>query len=477
MLDMLREFLAARGTPAYLVGGAVRDLLLGRETHDLDVSVPGPAAPLARAFADRMGGAFFVMDEEYDVARAIFDKDGAREIVDVARVRGGSIQQDLATRDLTINAMAVDLASWDGSPGSVIDPFGGRADLAARRLRAVSADSFRHDPVRMLRAVRFEAELAFALDPGTAGLIRDQGALLQGAPGERVRDELVRIVSANDSLRQLQRLDSLGLLSQVLPELDPLRGVAQSPPHVYDVFEHTLHAVAAAEEAEKAGYANLAQGAFAAQLQAHFHRTTSADRKRRDLLRLALLFHDTGKPATRTVEATRRVRYLGHETVSAGLAVTALRRLRFSNDEIALVTTIVANHMRPILLVLSGLSDRAIHRFFRATGDAGVDIAVHAWCDQRATYGAPMPPQVDSDIQSVLGRLLDRYYHAHARVVAPPPLVNGQDLIDQLALSPGPQIGALLAAIREAQAEGRVLNRGDALALAADLAKNFDSSA
>lgn len=468
LLEPLREFLNTRSTRAYLVGGVVRDRLLNRETHDIDVAVQGSARNLAREFADHLNALYFTLDETFDVGRVIVEQaDGTRELVDFARVRGDSIEQDLAARDFTINAMAADPTRWNGEEETVIDPFNGRLDLFSQRVRAVSDRVFANDPVRLLRAPRMEAELNFVMDEMTENLVRREAYRMERAPLERVRDEFMKILAAPNVLRNLRRLDSLDLLGRVLPELDAARGVTQSPPHIYDVFEHTLHAVEGAELAERAGYLNLAQSAFGAQLQEHFGQVTSAARTRRELLRLALLLHDIGKPATRTVQESGRIRFFRHEEVGAEMAAAALRRLKFSNDEIETVQVIVLGHMRPLHLTLTGISDRAVYRFFRDTRDAGVDIAVHSWCDQLGCMGPDSPDPEGPALQSVIGRLLDRYYHAHEKVVAPPTLVNGVDVIEFLNIKPGPRVGSLLDAVREAQAVGEVETREQALAFIA----------
>lgn len=479
LLEPLRAFLKTQPVRVYLVGGVVRDVLLerethgSRETHDLDVTVQGSAANLARAFADQIGAAYFLMDETFDVARVILDDDGTRDRVDFARLRGETVEQDLATRDFTINAIAADALTWQGDPLQIIDPYNGHADVQARRVRAVSDQIFKNDPVRLMRAARMEAELDFVLEDVTENLVKREADLIEGASMERVRDELIRVIGAPHVLRNLRRLDELNLLGHVLPEVNAMRGVTQSPPHIYDVFEHTLHAVAGAEETERAGYLNLAQSAFGKQLQEHFSQTVSADRTRRQLLRLALLLHDIGKPATRTVEPGGRIRYFGHEARGAELAGPAFRRLKFSNDEIELLTTTIRHHLRPLLLAQNGASDRAIFRFFQATGSAGVDIAVHSWCDQNATFGQGVETDETTSLQAVIGRLLDRYYHARMQVVTPPALLTGSDVIQALNIPPGRRVGELLDALREAQAGGEVTTREQAF----EFIKKFDPPA
>ncbi|RIK32072.1 MAG: hypothetical protein DCC52_05465 [Chloroflexi bacterium] len=200
MLERLRAFLRTRAAQTYLVGGTVRDLLLGRAIHDVDVVVAGDASALARAFADEIGAAFYVMDESFDVARVIWDSGTTRALVDFARLRGQDIAQDLQTRDFTVNAMAADAVHWQGAAAAVIDPLNGLDDLAAKRLRAVSDEIFRNDAVRLARAVRLETELNLVADDATAALLRRDAPLLAHAPSERVRDELMRILSADNVL-------------------------------------------------------------------------------------------------------------------------------------------------------------------------------------------------------------------------------------------------------------------------------------
>lgn len=462
ILEPLRSFLRSRQEPTYLVGGTVRDMLLGRAIHDADIAVQGSALNLARAFADEIGAAFYVMDETFEVARVIWETEGAREVADFARVRGNSVAEDLRTRDFTVNAMAADAVHWNGDAAFVIDPLNALADLSAKRLRVVSNEVFRDDAVRLVRAVRLEAELGFGADDATIAMARRDAALIEHAPMERVRDELVRILGADDVLRQLRRLDELDLLGRILPEVNAMRGVTQSPPHIYNVFEHSLVAVAAAGASERAGYGSLAHGAFREQLEAHFAQPTSGARTRRELLRLTLLLHDIGKPATRIVDESGRIRFFGHEDKGAEMVGPALRRLKFSNDEIDLVKTVVRHHLRPILLTQNGMSDRALYRFYRDTGAAGVDTAVHAWCDRRATYGESMPDAAEA-LDSVIGRMLYAFFSAHQQVVSPPPLVTGDDVMEFLQIPPGPRVRVLLEAVREAQALGQVTTRAEAL--------------
>jgi len=529
LAEQVCRFLREQGGPIWLVGGYVRDRLLGRETHDLDFVVPAEAIPLARAVANHFDGAFFPLDERLDMGRAVLREEGQSFIVDICRLRGGSLAADLALRDFTINAMALDLST---DPPTLVDQHGGRRDLAARLVRAVGEKCFRNDPVRTLRAVRLAAELGFRLEEQTAAWVRRDAPLLAWSPKERVRYEMVRIVAAQDAADHLRQLDSLGLLVIVLPEVVDLQGVEQSPPHYLDVYEHSLetvrqlewvlevlvgeggagwegkegkegkkgkegaegtegaerrtqhatrntqhairntqYAIRNTQFAEDVLRAGLAP--FIANLQAHLAQPTSAERTRGMMLKWAALLHDLGKPKARTVEPDGRVRFLHHPRIGAQLTAHALRRLRFNNAEVRWVRTIVRHHMRPLLLAREpSLTRRAIYRFFRDAGEAGVDTCLLSLADNLATWGPNLILERWTRQVEVVTRLLDAYFTRHKDEIAPQPLLNGRDLRERFGLTEGPRVGVLLESLREAQAAGEVRTQDEALALVRQLLSN-----
>ncbi len=472
-------WLAGQEVPAYLVGGYVRDRLLGRPTYDLDVAVAGDGLILARHLADAFQGDYYPLDVERATGRAILYHDAGRLVVDVARFRGElplALERDLAGRDLTINALAMQA----GAPGVVVDQHGGLADLEAQVLRPVSEGSIRDDPLRALRAVRLAADLGFRLAPETEALLERDGPALAQVSGERVRDELARLLARPDAAPWLVRLDELGLLAVILPELEPLRGLEQTLPHRLDALAHTLATLSAAEgivaqlrwhsrEPGDRGPMPWGKGPlpelepFAPRLLAHL--AQGSNRTRLVLLKMALLLHDTGKAATKS-EEEGRVRFIDHQRFSARLAGEALRRLRFNKSEVRLVQTVVRQHMRPPLLAeQESVSGRAVYRFLRDTEEAGVDVLLHALADHAAIY----PPGIEDErwprLVALVARMLAEYWERRAQGVAPRPLLSGHDLIRELGVEPGPEIGALLEAVREAQAGGEVDTREEALAL------------
>ena len=478
LLGRVARWLREQGAEAYLVGGSVRDALLGRAPHtfhDLDFAVPADGMALARRLANQLGGAFFPLDSERDTGRVVLiEPDGTRFYLDFARWRGDSLRDDLADRDFTINAIALGVGQRDAA---LIDPFNGQADLAAGIVRAVSEQSFAKDPLRALRAARMEAAFGFRIEPHTEALLRQAIPRLDRVSRERVRDEVYRILAAPGAAGHIRRLDGLGLLGAILPEITALKGVTQSSPHRFDVYGHTLQVLEALEGLyawlwPEAGYSPLAAGMMARleewrdELRDHLSQPTSGDRDRATLLKLAALLHDAGKPQTRSQDESGRVRFWGHEKSGAEIAARALRRLRFSGEEVTLARRVVAHHLRPLHLSRAEkVTRRAVYRFFRDTGEAGVDVVLLSLADHMGIT-AEWPRAAD-----VAAILLEAYFYRRREIISPPKLVGGRDLMAEFDLAPGPRIGELLERVREAQAEGRISKRQEALSLVSEILK------
>jgi putative nucleotidyltransferase with HDIG domain len=464
----------------YLVGGSVRDLLLGREINDLDFALSGNVLSIARRLGNDLGAAYFPLDAERQTARLVLGlPDSKRMKLDFAGLRGPDLESDLLGRDFTINAMALPLVD---SP-ELVDPLGGAVDLRSKVLRACSDTAFLDDPVRVLRSVRLATAFGFRIKPETSRQIRQAVPLLVSASPERLRDELFRMLEGVQPATSIRLLDVLGALGYVLPELVVLKGIAQSPPHISDVWNHTLDviqrldqvlAVLAADfDQEKAanwalGFISIQLGRFRGQFSAHLAESLNLDRSLRGLLFLAALYHDVGKPITHSEDENGRTRFYEHEQVSAELAVERAHQFRLSNDEIERLSIIVRHHMRPMLLAQSAAppTRKAIYRYFRATGSAGVDIGLLSLADALATYGPTLPREIWTQQLGVIRTLYEAWWERPEQAVTPPTLVNGYDLMKIFDLEPGPQIGRLLEAIREAQAVGQVCTREQALILA-----------
>ncbi len=474
LLTEVSQFLTERGTRAYLAGGFVRDMLLGRETADIDIAVDKDALETSAGVADFFGGRYVLLDETNRVGRVVLRRGdaalGDRWELDFSTF-GDSIEQDLFRRDFTIDAMAVDLEEFIQQPRApvLIDPCNGQDDLRRGVIRAVAGTAFPSDPVRLLRAVRLSAELDFSIDKETGALIRHYAGLVRSVAGERVREELLRVLAVPGSGRFLACLAELGLLTAIIPELAETMGVDQPGMHLWDVFNHSLQTVDAVDfllrrgEWEHGGRELLAAVPWSAELERHFDRGISGGSTGRSLLKLAALLHDVAKPQTRTIDETGRMRFLGHAAGGAAVAAGILERLRFSARETGLVEVLVRYHLRPTQMSQDALpSRRAIYRYFRDAGEAGIDILFLSLADHLATRGRHLDLLQWRIHTRLVEHVLSRYFEEKS-LTAPPGLVDGHDLIDGFGLRPGPEIGEILEAVREAQAAGEVTTREEAM--------------
>jgi putative nucleotidyltransferase with HDIG domain len=453
---LLRAVAAARPPGgAVLVGGAVRDAVLGRPLGDVDLAVPSGALDLARRCAGRLGGTCVVLDAERGAARVVV----GGLTLDVADFRAPTLAGDLAARDFTVNALAVPLAALAArGRASIVDPTGGLADLKARRLRPAGPGVLDDDPLRALRAVRLEATLGFHLTPSAARSVRNAARGLERVSAERVRDELLILLALAESARALRRADALGLLGVIVPEVEAMRATAQPAPHRFDVLEHSLRAVAGCDRI----LARLdALAPYGEELAAHVAEPLGGGVTRAATLRLAALLHDVSKPETRR-RVGRRVRFFEHDVIGARRARQIGERLRLPERVIAVVERLVRHHLRPMHLGHArAITPRARHRFYRDLREDTRDLLLLVLADAAAVTGAS--PLATWRRAGVVRALFAGWGEQRA-AAARPPLLRGEDVMARFALEPGPRVGWLLAQAREAQDLGRVRSREEALA-------------
>ncbi len=474
LLAHLSGLLKEQDIHAYLVGGFVRDVLLGRETSDIDIAVDVDVLTIAPRIAESLRGKFVLLDEVNRIGRIVI-KDWT---IDVASFEG-RIENDLARRDFTIDAIAVDLnqLASDGPDTQLIDPFGGRLDLDLDIIRPVTDTAFKDDPVRLLRAVRLAAELGFTIDKKTGSEIFMCAHLIVVVPGERVREELLRLLSSSRGGQVFNDMDKLGLLTALIPELSPLKGVAQPREHHWDVFEHSIKTVSAMDFILHQGvwdYQNesiLRRVPWASLMAQYFDQPVNSGSTRRSLLKLAALLHDISKPQTKAFDENGRMRFLGHQEEGAKIVENILERLRFSAREVKLISSMVQYHLRPTQMSQDNMpTGRAIYRYFRDVGDASIDTLYLSLADHLATRGPGLlMPQWEYHTQLVAYVLTE---HFKQKKTAPVKLVDGNDLINVFGMKPSARIGELLEEIREAQASGEITTREEAL----DYIRNFLSA-
>jgi len=478
LLAEIHNLLTGQGVLAYLVGGFVRDVLLHHHTSDIDIAVAADALEIARDIAAKLHASFVPLDEENKVGRVIltdskaFPKQGQWQI-DFSTLKS-SIKEDLARRDFTINAMAIELSQVITTDGSVklVDPSGGLEDINRRIVRSVSETTFQSDAVRLLRAVRLAAELDLSIDPATETQIRLYANLIQDIAGERVREEILRLLAVRNSGRYLVYLDSLGLLTAIIPEMEGTRDIVQPKEHYWDVFEHSMKTVLAVDFLLREGsweYDNerlLEAVPWSPELAAYFNQEVSSGSTRRSLLKLVALLHDVAKPQTKGLDTNGRMRFLGHASEGVEIVTAIMERLRFSNRETRFAETIVKHHLRPMQMSQSGLpTRRAVYRYFRDTGETAIEILFHNLADHLATRGPNLILTGWQEHTEIVKYILAENIRQENEI-RPVKLIDGHDLINNFSMKPGVKLGKLLEAVRERQATGEITTRHEALEFA-----------
>jgi poly(A) polymerase len=474
ILEQIDKFLGENRIEAYLVGGFVRDSLIGRFTADIDITVTGDAIKIASQAAVVLGGKHVLLDEVNRVARVVFispPQTGIKKqwYVDFSTI-SETIERDLARRDFTVDAMAIYLRSWVKNPENIklIDPFGGQADLKQKVIRVVDEKAFEADPARLLRAVRLAAELEFKVSAETEILIKKSKTLIQLVAGERVREELLRIFACPAAGYFVRYLDELGLLTSIIPELESSRGVVQPIEHHWDVLNHSLETVNTAGFILRQGECDYADPKLLNDLlwnekiERHFSQEVSSGSTRETLFKLAALLHDIAKPETRII-SNERVRFFGHNEQGADAAAVVMERLRFSHKEIKLVEEMVRYHMRPTQLSNEGMpSQKAIFRFFRDCGETGIDVLFLSLADHLAARGPGLIPLQWNWHVQLVNYVIAEYFR-QKNVIIPSKLLDGNDLMLQFNLKPGPEIRKILVAVQEARVTGEIKTREEAL--------------
>lgn len=464
---------------AFLVGGSVRNMLLQEPVTDWDIMTDGDAPRLARRLSDKLNGFYAHMHDK--ASRVILKHDGQELLFDVSPMQGKTLETDLRLRDFTLNAIAVPLDSViahfiDGSALDLFDPLYGAHDLENRCLRAVDESVFQHDPLRLLRALRFIMRYSLTLESGTEGLLIRDAALLPQAAPERIHEEMDAILGPSNALARLRFMDSHGLFTTLMPEFIPARGMPQPGLHHWDVLDHSLETVAALEQLAAIAYlppTEIRQFPLAVgdvdefvELRALLVEAEEQGIMQRSVLtspimKLAALLHDIGKTVTYEVDEEGLIHFYGHPQAGVPLAQHILQRMAVSTQNRRLVQLIVANHMRPGQLSQNEVSQRAIRRYFVELGPIGIHVALVSLADHVAMRG-PQPLTTSWVRHLATVRLLLTRYIRERQSILPPRIVQGEELMHRFHLAPGPLIGQLLEAIAEAQAEGIVQSKTDA---------------
>ncbi len=433
---------------AYIVGGSVRDLLLGRTPMDYDIAVSGDAKRFAKRLAEKTNGHYVELGKDQQtIYRVVVDK----VIFDLSPVNGATIEEDLKNRDFTINAMAYSISSRE-----IIDCLGGRQDLKNKNIRMISRSVFALDPVRLIRAYRMGAALKYVIEPRTVAAIKADAGLISNSAGERIRTELFKILEATESKSYILQMADSGLLFVVFPEISTLKACTQNRYHRFDVFEHTLQAFYHLENILEN------QDKYLPPLSDPNDQLTETIRA--VLLKYSILLHDIGKPAARTEDGHGNVHFYGHGKKSADMLKHINQRLKLSNHDADYTDFIVRNHIRPLYLFnahqQNKIKPKAITRFFMKCGGRTPDLLLHALADIKGK-GVENNGRNAAFIDFAK-KMTAHYYLDFKPQRTKPPLITGTDLINTFGLKPSPLFKKILTRVEEARLAGSIHDRKEA---------------
>ncbi|MCM1338410.1 MAG: HD domain-containing protein [Muribaculaceae bacterium] len=433
----------------YLVGGSVRDFLLGKKTYDRDLIVTDEdAGEFSKKVAAFFGGTFIPLDVENRIYRVVMP-DKVNEF-DITNPVEDSLEKDIYRRDLALNAVAVDIRT-----GNVFDPCGGIKDIENRVIKGVREQNFTDDPLRLLRIFRFHSSLGFEIDESLTDVVKRYSNLISKPAKERVRYELLKLFNGEFAHSALLKMDECGLLEEVFPFVKELKQVPPNAHHHLDLFHHSIETVyqvgkfyESSSDAVKNHLDSVDFGGFSR--LAH--------------LRLASFMHDIGKYSTWTIEDDGRHRFLGHDAAGAKLAVPLLKNLCFSNKQIEYLTYIIKKHMYATMVVSApDKNEKTLMRFIRKSEDNAIDCILIAKADRLAAQGPEITKEIVDKNISDLDELLDYYLSAWETLKPLPKLLDGNEVMSILNIEPSKRLGQVLEALKEAQISGDILSKDDAI--------------
>jgi tRNA nucleotidyltransferase/poly(A) polymerase len=468
----VEETARALGRPVWIVGGAVRDALLGLPVTDWDLAVPDAPA-FAQALAEALGVHLTVLHEDLPTYRLVLKDQCSPQPpcqLDLVQLRAATIEDDLLARDFTLNALAADVLNH-----AFLDPSDGLADLQHGLIRAIGLANLQADPLRCLRVYRFHSQFGFAVDEQTRRWVREVPLRIGNTAGERIGEELLKALEPPRAAETLRMMDEDRLLSRIFPEIEPTRGVEQGGYHHLDVWGHTLEVVAELEQIL------LTPGRFLPRNE-HAIQEYLDQHHRRPILLLTALLHDLAKPPCRKRDERGWWRFFDHDIEGARIAGHIAHRLALRREHATLLRTLIRNHLRPLQLANQELPQdgreaqpitmSALRRLFRDAHPDGIGLLLLALSDARGCRGPSTRPGYHEELAVVVDDMLARFLEYREQRAAKP-LLTGNDLIEA-GYEPGECFGTVLAEVEDAYADGVVYTRAEALQLAAGLFERLE---
>ena len=483
-MENLAKIIQDCAPSAYYVGGAVRNSLLKKYSTDIDIALPKKdLVACAKTLARKLKANAFEMDAEFGVWR-ISCKKGLQ--IDICAIIGKDIKQDLKRRDFTINAFACSVDKVKSikvkdnnyllvfDKKDILDLNNGLADLKAKVIRANNPSVFKEDPLRLFRAFRTAAQLNFKIEPETLTLIKKYSKLAKNPAGERIQEELKKLFKEKNTAFYLKQMQEYGLFKDLLPELEKQKSCAKCYYGEGGVWTHTLLVVERMEFLlDKVSEIFKPYGKQMAKIA-----------QDKTLYKMAAFLHDIAKPATAKM-MKGRLRFFYHEEKGAARAKEFLKKLKYSNDEIKMICKMIEFHLRPSNLASNEIvTDKGIYKFFKELGEAGLPMLLLCWSDYTSYVSvaqtralikkahAPVMTIEEARKKENVGKtlrhmqmlnfLISKYFTEKQKIVLPPKLLDGKQVMDILKISPSPLVGDILEKLTLAQVEGHITDSKNA---------------
>lgn len=411
---------------SYLVGGYLRDLLSGEISPDRDIAIKcDNLAKLTKKIADELNGSFVELDPVNEIYRVVFGDD----YIDFAKLLNNNLIDDIKRRDFTINAITYDINNE-----KFVDITGGKKDFEEKIIRTYKISNLSDDPLRTLRAIRFQAKLGFRIDDEIINFIKENNSLILNVAPERIHQELIKTFEGKFLIDALFSMDETGLLDVIFPFFKDIKKIPPNSHHHLDLFHHLIE-------------------------------TTGNIRINKPELKLAAFIHDLAKPDCWTIEKdTGRHRFIGHDELGAKKVVPFLKKLKFSNKEIEYISKMVQFHIYPSALMKDeNVTERAIIRFIRKIGDDTLDLLELARADRLSARGPAVSDEMIEVNLSNLEKLKEKYFEISPKLKEMPKLVDGNEIMQILNLKPSPKLKEIIDEIKELQLEGKINTKEDAI--------------
>lgn len=446
VLDLLKDY----DEDIYLVGGAVRDYLLGKTTCDKDILVNN-AESFAKEFAKKNNATFITLDSENKIYRVVL-KDKINYL-DITEPIEGSLEKDLRRRDFTINAIAINLKTK-----KIIDINNGQEDIKNRVIRSISEDNLVDDPLRILRAFRFSATLGFKIEQGTLEQIKKHKDLILNPAKERVNYEILKLFQGEYTPQVL--LMASNIIELLYPVFTDVKKVPKNTHHHLGLYEHSVETVNQIQQI---------YNTCSDEVKEHMNKVDFGGFSRLAHLKFAGFFHDIGKFSTWTIEGDRH-RFIKHDDVGSKMAKEILKQNKFSKKQIEYITSMIKNHIYPSQVVSAeNINDKIYMRYIRKMEDNVIDNIILAQADRLSARGSAITDDIVKDNIDRLNKLLEFYIMIKPKLKPIPKLLTGQEIMEIKNIPQSPILGKIISALKEEQSEGNILTKAEAV----EFIKNF----